>query len=181
MRQRLRGVNSVAEDLQGSLRDHMREVADNVVARLKESADLRAGVQVIGGGPGQLYNGQPTAHWYHFQVYKTAQETHQRVNFDEHHYFVRTRISEDHIPWLTFVVSFHHIGQELSGVMEITAFAEITYPGTEETASVTDQVKCMLKPFTVTHKDDAASVRNGFLDWANECFTLAVKTWGDVL
>ncbi len=181
IRQKLRGVNLVAESLQSSLRDHMRDLAQGVVARLNESANLHVGVQVISGGPDQLYNDQPTAHWYHYQVFKTAQETKQRVNFDEHHYFVRTRISGERIPWLTFVISFHHIGQELSGVMEITAFAEILYPRTEETASETAEVKCMLRPFTITHKDDVSSVRNGFLDWANECFTLAVKSWGDVL
>ncbi len=181
MRERLRGVNLVAQSLQESLQEHMRHLANNVTDQLNESADLHAGIQVIVGGPGQLYNGQPTAHWYHFQVFKTAQETNQRVNFLEDHYFVRTRISGEQIPWLTFVISFHHIGQELSGVMEITAFAEILYPRTEETASVTDQVKCMDKPFTITHKDEAGALRNKFLDWANECFTLAVKSWGDVL
>src|ERR1700686_1327856 len=181
IRQKLRGVDQVAESLQASLEDQMRNHAHGVVARVNESADLRAGVQVISGGPDQLYNEQPTEHWYHYQVFKTARETNQRVNFDEHHYFVRTRISGEEVPWLTFVISFHHIGQELSGVMEITAFAEILYPRTEETESVNDQVKCMLKSFTITHKDDASAVRNGFLDWANECFTLAVKSWGDVL
>ncbi len=181
IRQRLRRVNLVAENLQESLLEHMRDLAHNVVARLNESADLHAGIQVLGGGPDQPYNGQPTEHWYHFQVFKTAHETNQRVNFNENHYFVRTRISAEEIPWLTFVISFHHVGQELSGVMEITAFAEILYPRTEETASETDQVKCMDKPFTLTHNDDPADLRHKFLDWANECFTLAVKSWGDVL
>jgi Fic family protein len=181
MRVRLRSVNVVAESLQSSLRDHMRSLALGVVASLNESADLHAGIQVIPGGPGELYNDQPTEHWYHYQVFKTAQETNQRVNFDEHHYFVRTRISGEQIPWLTFVISFHHIGQELSGVMEITAFAEILYARTAETEAVTVPVKCMLKPFTITHKDEESSVRSGFLDWANECYTLAVKSWGDVL
>ena len=179
--QKLRGVNLVAEYLQGALREHMRDRGNNVTARLNSSANLRTGVQVICGGPDQLYNGNPTEHWYHFQVFKTAQETNQRVNFDEHHYFVRTRISGEEMPWLTFVISFHHIGQELSGVMEITAFAEILYPRTEETEAVTDQIKCMDKPFTITHTDEAVLIRNKFLEWANECFTLAVKSWGDML
>jgi hypothetical protein len=189
-------VDSLAEDLQGSLEEHMLDRANRVVSQLKESAGLRADVQVIRGGPGQLYHGLPTEHWYHFQVFKTAQETNQRVNFDEHHYFVRTRISGDEIPWLTFVISFHHIGQELSGVMEVTSFAEISYPRSEETSVVTDsgisgysgysgkpgfRVRCMDKPFTMTYKDDPALIRSGLLDWANECFTLAVKSWGDVL
>lgn len=179
IRQKLRQVDGVAESLQHFAQDHMRSLAEGVVSRLKESADL--GIQVICGGPGQLYNGKETAHWYHFQVVKTAQETSHRVNFDEHHYFVRTRLLGESIPWLTFVISFHHIGQELSGVMEITAFAEIFYQPTDENPSITDELKCMDKPFTITYNDDATAVRNGFFDWANECFTLAVKSWGDVL
>ncbi len=181
VRQQLRAVDSVAEDLQTSLLEHMRELAHSVVSQLAESAELRAGIQVIPGGPLHLYNGRPTEHWYHFQVFKTAQETKQRVNFDEHHYFVRTQISGEDIPWLTFVISFHHIGQELSGIIEVTAFAEILYPRTEETAAVTEEVGCMDKPFTMTHKDDSALLLPRFLDWASECFTLAVKSWGNVL
>jgi hypothetical protein len=180
-RQRLRRVNSVAEKLQDSLQDYMRSLAENVVSRLNDSAGVKPGIQVISGGPKQLYKDQPTEHWYHFQVVKTAQETYHRVNFNESHYFVRTRISGDDFPWLTFVISLHHIGEELSGVMEITAFAEILYPRTEENPSVTDEVKCMDKPFTITYADDDGAVRNGFLDWANECFTIAVKAWGDIL
>jgi hypothetical protein len=181
IRQSLRRVNFVAENLQTTLQDYMRSLAQNVVSRLNDTAGLRAGIQVISGGPSHTYNDQPTEHWYHFQVVKTAQETYHRVNFNESHYFVRTRISGDEFPWLTFVISFHHIGEELSGVMEITAFAEILYPRTEENPSVTDEVKCMDKPFTITYGDDDTAVRNGFLDWANECFTIAVKAWGDVL
>jgi hypothetical protein len=159
----------------------MIELSNGVVSQLRATVDLQAGIQVITGGPGQLYNGGPTEHWYHYQVFKTAIETNQRVNFDEHHYFVRTRISGEQIPWLTFVVSFHHVGQELSGVMEATAFAEILYPRTEETESVIQPVRCMDKPFTMTNKDEAAVIRPALIDWATECFTLAVKSWGDVL
>jgi len=181
VRERLRRVDVVAESLQRTLHDHMRSLAEDVVERLNANADLNAGIQVISGGPHHYYNGQPTEHWYHFQVVKTAQETSHRVNFNEHHYFIRTRISGPDIPWLTFVISFHHIGQELSGVMEITAFAEIFYPSTEEDPAITDQVQCMDKPFTITHEDEDSAVSNGLLSWANEAFTLAVKSWGDVL
>lgn len=181
IRQKLRGVNSVAESLQESADEYMRSLAENVVSKLRETADLRLGIQVIRGGPGQLYNDQPTEHWYHFQIIGTAQETNHRINFDESHYFVRTRLSGADIPWLTFVISFHHIGQELSGVMEVTTFAEIFYQATEDDPQHTSPVKCMDKPFTITYKDDAATIRNSFFDWANECFTFAVKTWGDVL
>lgn len=181
VRQKLRNVNTVAEGLQNFVREYMDALAQNVSTRLSEAANLRVGKQVICGGPNQPYNDQPTGHWYHHQVNKTAQETSHKVNFDESHYFVRTRLSGESIPWLTFVISFHHIGDELSGVMEVTAFAEISYPATGEDPAITDQIKCMDKPFTITYQDDPELVRSSFLDWANEGFTLAVKEWGDVL
>ena len=179
--QKLRNVNTIAEKLQGFAEAYMRSLAQDVATQVSESAGLVVRTQVIRGGPHQLYNYQPTEHWYHFQVTKTAQETNNKINFNESHYFVRTRLSGDSFPWLTFVLSLHHVGQELSGVMEITAFAEIFYPPAGEDPANTDQVKSMDKPFTITYQDNADAVRVSFLDWANECFTLAVTKWGDVL
>ena len=179
--ERLRQVDTVARGLQSVLVDQMRSLAQTVVRKINESADLHIGIQVLPGGPDQAYLENPTEHWYHFQVVKSAQETNHRVNFNEHHFFVRTRLSEEGIPWLTFVTSFHHIGEELSGVMEITSFAEISFPRTEEEAARVDQIRCMDKPFTITNRDDPNTLRNRFLGWATECFSVAVKQWGDIL
>ena len=82
---------------------------------------------------------------------------------------------------MTFVVSFHHVGQELSGVMEVTAFAEISYPTSDEELSKTNQIKCMERPFTITYKDRADLLKAGLLDWASEAFAIAVMQWGDIL
>ena len=179
--QKLRRVNVVAENLQKSLEAHLLSLANNVRNKLNATGDIGIGVQVIPGGPDQLSRGKPTEHWYDFQVITTAQETNQHVNFDEHHYFVRARLSAEGLPWLTFVVSFHHVGQELSGVMEVTAFAEISSPLTDEEVSKSKQIKCMDRPFTITYKDEADSLKTGLLDWASEAFAIAVKQWGDVL
>lgn len=179
--QRLRHVDVLAANLQMNVLDHMRNIAQSVTTRLRETGGVFVGMQVIPGGPEHPYNGQPTEHWYHFQVARTAREANQRVNFNEHHYFVRTRLSADGVPWLTFVISFHHVGQELSGVMEVTAFAEILYPQTEDEPSRTEQLVVMDKPFTLTYRDEVSALQNRLLDWANEGFTLAVKMWGDVL
>jgi Fic family protein len=179
--QRLRQVNVVAANLQVTALEHMRIVAQSVATRLRETGGVFVGVQVIPGGPENPNNGKPTEHWYHFQVARTAREANQKVNFNEHHYFVRTRLSAEEVPWLTFVISFHHVGQELSGIMEVTAFAEILYPQTEDEASRTEHLVVMDKPFTLTYRDEVTALQNRLLDWANECFTLAVKMWGDVL
>lgn len=179
--ERLRCVNTVAQNLQTVLIEHLKSLAHKVIQQINDSADLHIGIQVLAGGPDQTHQGKPTEHWYHFQVIKSAQETNHRVNFNEHHYFVRTRLSAEGIPWLSYVISFHHIGEELSGVMEITSFAEISFPRTEEETNRVDQIKCMDKPFTITNRDDTGSLQNRFLSWATECFSIAVKQWGDIL
>jgi fido (protein-threonine AMPylation protein) len=182
--QQLRNVNSIAESLQKSAEDYVRSLAQKVVSRL-EGTGLSLGFQVLKGGPAFLHNNKPTGHWYRYQVTRSAQEARHRVNFDENHYFVRTRLSAEDIPWLTFVISFHHIGTELSGVMDITAFAEISYASAETEAVKpdvkSDLIKCMDRPFAITYRDDADAVRDKFLDWVNEAFTVAIRHWADVL
>jgi hypothetical protein len=178
---RLRHVNNIAFVLQSETEQHLRTLAQNVRSKLNSTNDLGIGVQVMKGGPDQPYQGKPTQHWYHFQVVTTAQQTKQRVNFEENHYFVRARLSAEGVPWLTYVVSFHHVGQELSGVMEATAFAEISFPQSDEELSKTGQIDCMVRPFTITYKDDAEQLKTRLLEWVSETFVVAVKQWGDVL
>ena len=177
---KLRHVNDVAAILQKAVDQHLLTLAQNVRYTLNSTGNLGIGVQVMSGGPEQMYQGKPTAHWYHFQVVTTAQQTSQRVNFEEDHYFVRARLSAEGVPWLTFVVSFHHIGQELSGVMEVTAFAEVSFPSSDEEMSKTNKVQCMDRPFTITYKDNAEAVKNRLLDWVSETFVIAVKQLGDI-
>ena len=135
---------------------------------------------MLPGGPKNPYNGKPTEHWYHYQVARTVHQANQRANFEEHHYFVRVRLSGE-LPWLDFVVSFHHVGQELSGVMEVTAFCEISYPASDEDQPKTGPIQCMDKPFTITYQDDPNKILPRLLEWVNESFAIAVKKWGDIL
>lgn len=178
---KLRKVNEVAKHLQDAALQHMEQLALEVRTKLNSAAELGLGIQVIPGGPGYSYRDNPTAHWYHFQVVKSAQESNQKVNFDEDHYFVRTRLSGDEIPWLTHVISFHHVGQDLTGVMEATAFAEVTYRDSDEDTQKTEHLPCMDKPFTITYQDNANDHTEQFLQWADECFALAVRSWGELL
>ena len=55
---------------------------------------------------------------------KSANETKKFANFEEDHYFIKAsfRVERER---LVFVASFHHVGRELSGIMEATAFARL--------------------------------------------------------
>ena len=63
----------------------------------------------------------------------------------------------------------------------MTAFAEVSFPSSDEETSKTNQVQCMDRPFTITYKDNAESVKNRLLNWVSETFVIAVKQWGDIL
>ncbi|MGH9782995.1 MAG: hypothetical protein ACRD88_02315, partial [Terriglobia bacterium] len=178
---RLRKVNEVAEVLQTEIQGHLLYTLNDVNKRIEQMGDLDIGVQVLPGGPGKFYNGQPTEHWYRRQVIETARQANHRVNFEEHHYFVRGRLSSEGIPWLTYVVSFHHVGEELSGIMEVTAFAYISNPSSDEESPRSNPIQCMDKPFTFTFKDDPKQIKQSMIEWVDESFTLALKEWGEVV
>jgi hypothetical protein len=75
------------------------------------------------------------------------------VNFDETHYFIKgsIRAGREH---LIFVISFHHVGRELSGIMEATAFARLeSYEHSDERELVSDDFSpTSLEPFVITWK-----------------------------
>ena len=174
-------VNEVADVLQAEVRKYLLDMLNDVNKRIEQKGDLDIGVQVLLGGPGQLHKGQPTEHWYRRQVIETARQANQRVNFEQHHYFVRGRLSSEGIPWLTYVVSFHHVGEKLSGVMEVTAFAYISNPLSDEESPRSNPIQCMDRPFTITFKDNPNEIKQGLLEWVHESFALALKEWGEVV
>lgn len=179
-KKKLRSVDGIAEALQEHAAKHLRATAQQVRQRLNLAGGLDIeNPQVLLGGPNRMSNSKPTEHWYHYQVSQTAQQAKQRANFNEHHYFVRVRLSSGELPWLDYIVSFHHVGQELSGVMEVTAFAEVSYPEEEESKS--RSVQCMDRPFTITYQDKPEAIQSRLVEWVNETFTIAVKNWGDIL
>jgi Fic family protein len=177
--QKLRGVNTVAERLQQFLREHLASVTETVKGRLNAEGGLHLGLQVVIGGPNILISEQPTEHWYRFQVIKAVEDLKHFIKFDENRYFVRVRLSEQDTAWLTFVVSFHHVGHELSGLMAAVAFAEFHHQSEEEAQP--EFVKCMDQPFTFTYKDSADSLRYRLFDWADDCLAAAISKWGNLL
>jgi len=86
------------------------------------------------GGPDR-----ENAHWYKFEVVQSAKEAGKFANFAEDHYFIRGSIR---VNWerLIFVVSFHHVGREPTGIMEATAFSKLeSYEGSEDRESVSER------------------------------------------
>ena len=117
------------------------------------------------------------AHYYRWQIVESAQQAGQWANLEEESRWVRVLV-EDSTTRLRVVLSFHHIGRQLSGVAEVTAIADLEAmsPGSAERRS---SVQCMVKPFSITWRDDPKKERERFEVWLEECLLIALREWSD--
>lgn len=172
--QQLRQVNNVAK----ALRDHAASVVDRGLRTLEQTlsvVDDDARGFVNPGGPDK-YN----EHWYKFDVIQSVKSSGKWVNFDEDHYFVKASIRVQNVR-LVFVTSLHHIGRELSGVMEATAFAQLESfdSQTADHAAARHYVVCSLEPFVIASNTDVAEVTPLFDQWLDSALAIAFKEFGD--
>ena len=174
----LRSVNTVGVALQERAEALLTERSRQIASRLRE-AGRALDCQVITGGPGDK------EHWYRWQIEQTASNARHWANFNEDRFFVRLTLTPDqvmHQPYLVFVVSLHHTGRQLSGIMAATAFALIAH----RDDSVSDQVEegefpsfmdCTLEPFKFTWESDADDLLPRLKEWTDLCLTIALREW----
>ena len=134
-------------------------------------------IQMTDGGPERQ-----NAHWYKHEVVKSANQAGKYANFEENHYFTKASIRVDR-ERLVFVASFHHIGRELSGLMEATAFAQLTaYEQSEDREQVLqDFFLCSLEPFVFTYRTEEEEIEAAFDNWLDAAIAVAIKEFGDRL
>ena len=179
---RLRGVNEVARALQGVGWIYLEERAGQFRQTLAD-AGLAVACAVDQGSP------EDKGHWYRRQVVKTAQDAQHWANLEEDRFFLRLVVNPEAgsgIPRLTFVVSLHHVGRQLTGAMAATAFAEISSVQTvqEEDAEepvAPDFLICTIDPFTFTHRDDAVGASERFVAWIEGPMSVALRYWGEFI
>ncbi len=171
----LRHVNSVALELRATARSILEQSVAEMESTLDEVGEPR--ISIRDGGPDR-----ENAHWYKFEVIQSAKDAGKFANFSEDHYFIRTSIRVNR-ERLTFVVSFHHVGRELTGIMEATAFSKLeSYEGSEDRESVTERFSlCSVEPFVFTHKTQVIEIADAFGKWLDAAFAVAVKEYGDRL
>jgi hypothetical protein len=171
----LRTVNDVAVALRARARKVVEYALNQLKVPVSEIADPQ--IRVIEGGPDR-----DNAHWYKFEVVKSANEVGKYANFTEAHYFLKATIRAER-ERLVFVVSFHHVGRELSGVMEVTAFAKLeSFEGSEDRESVSqDFFLCSLEPVVFTHKTREQDIGEFFARWLDGALAVAFKEYGDRL
>ena len=119
-------------------------------------------------------------HWYRFDVFQSAKTFGKWVNVDEDHYFVKGTIRVQNIR-LVFVASLHHIGRELSGVMEATAFAWLeSFDAADEHEPTAKQYFLVsLEPFVISWNTDPNDVMPLFEQWLDSALAVAFKEFSD--
>ena len=171
----LRSVNLLAQALRARAREQLQKAFDE----LSEPASSIAHPQInIGDGGPDRQN----AHWYRYEVITSAKETGKFANFSEDHYFVKAsiRVGEER---LVFVTSFHHVGRELSGIMEATSFARLeSYEDSDDHEYVSqDFFICSVEPFVFTYKTGEQEIAQAFDRWLDTAIAVAFKEFGDRL
>ena len=183
--EQMRSVNGTALALRKTANEYL-DVKSQEVRNSLESGGIFVEPMVFEGGPDNF-----NEHWYHNQVLNTANASQHWVNLNELRYFVRLALNptvREEMPRLIFVISLHHTGRRLTGIMAATAFAEIEYYGEEisngSTQSAGSSVNstfhnCAINPFTFTWNDSPETISERFIRWAEECFIVALRYWMD--
>lgn len=171
----LRRVNAVAIAL--------RTRAHNLIEQ--SFNELRTPLSQVGEPEIRLTDGGPergNAHYYRFEVGTSAKQAGKFANLSEDHYFVKASIRFER-ERLVFVTSFHHVGRELSGIMEATAFSQLeSFENSDDRESVSeDFFICSLEPFVFTYKTKEEDITNAFSAWLDRALAVAIKEYGDRL
>jgi Fic family protein len=171
----LRQVNSVALELRARARALLEQSFAEFDSTLREVGQPE--IRILDGGPDR-----GNGHWYRFEVVQSAKDAGKFANFDENHYFIRgsIRVNRER---LSFVVSFHHVGRELTGIMEATAFSKLeSYEDSEDRESVSERFSlCSVEPFVFTYNTKLEEIEDAFARWLDAALAVALKEYGDRL
>jgi hypothetical protein len=134
-------------------------------------------INMMDGGPDR-----GNAHWYRFEVGQSATSGGKFANFSEEHFFVKASVRVDR-ERLVFVTSFHHVGRELSGIMEATAFSRLeSFEDSDDREYASqDFFVCSLEPFVFTYKTSEQDIVDAFGRWLDAAIAVAFKEYGDRL
>ena len=178
----MRSVNIIAETLRDRSVELLAQLAEQVSSSLRQAGSV-VSPHVLKGGP------QEREYWYRHQVAETANNAGHRVNFSESRFFVRLTLnpsSAARLPRLIFVVSLHHTGWQLSGIMAATAFALIEHYYDDVSEQAEERVPphfidCTLDPFLFDSANDADALLPGFQEWIELRLSIALRQWGQYL
>ena len=175
----LRSVNRVASSLRETAKTYLQSQADPIRQQLSE-AGLAVDCVTDVGGPDNNKE-----HRYRAQVVQTARDARHWANLNEDRVFIKLSINPENqsgIPRLIFVISLHHVGRQLTGIMAATAFAQIVKvqdPSMEDSEEPSDPdfYNCTVDSFTFTWDGDVETVAPRFTTWIETPLSIALRHW----
>ena len=185
-RQQLRQVDDVLHRLSAIAQEHIQQELQSFVEEMR-TGDFSPGLPRVTRGGSFGFTG----HFYRDQVRDMARQAKEWANFNEQAWWVRAIVIEK-ITRLRFLLSFHHIGRDLTGIAEVTALGEWTYQALADPQPTDEQlqlkgpdnrqIKCMPEgSFTVTWVDDPDQLATRFRSWLTACLVVALRDWADTL
>ena len=170
----LRRVNTVASELRAQAERIVRNSLDELEPTLVQLGAPNQ--QVMLGGPEEK-----NSYWYQYEVVQSANELQSFANLAEDHYFVLglTRVKNVR---MTFLVSFHHVGRELSGIMEAIAISQLSFDERQDEARTNERFAlCSTEPFAFSHLSKAPALAAPFAQWLDAALAVAIKEFADRL
>jgi len=172
-------VNDRALALRRIANTFILDKMEDLTEELKKAAprDRSVSLTVFDGGPEN-----ERSHWYRNDVILTAQAAKQFANFDQSHFFTQATIKLGGGK-LKFVVSFHHVGLILNGIMEATAFAKLQFNDDPDDRESAGEVflPCSIEPFAFTYLTEISHVESAFSSWLDASLAVGLKEFGDRL
>jgi len=171
----LLGVNEKAT----ALRDLAHSFISTKLENLRDAVPTNRATSILvtDGGPEN-----DKSHYYRNEVIKTAQAAQKFANFDQNHYFIQgsIKLGGDR---LKFIVSFHHVGVVLNGIMEATAFAKLQFDDDPEDRDSSGGafLQCSMEPFAFTYRTNITDVTSAFMNWLDASLAVGLKEYGDRL
>ena len=156
----LRHANSIAEELRG--------IAEKTVAR--SLAELESALRQLGAPVTEMNPNQPLP-WFKEEVRRVASEAQKFANLSEDHSAVSGLISIK-LESLKFIVSLHHVGRSLTGIMEAMAYSE----GPSERLTPRSA-----EPFVFTHLSQLPDLEAPFAQWLDAALAVAINEFADRL
>ena len=178
----MRSVNDLAYVLRNNAISDLTSRSDQICQSFNQAGMTANRIIDFGGPDCQEY-------WYRAEVIQTAWEAQYWVNLNEARFFAKLSINPEEqfrTPRLVFVISLHHVGQQLTGIMAATAFAQIKRFGEPDLIELSEHTSpdfrnCTVDPFTFTWQDDAESVSPRFIAWVEERLSIALRHWSEFI
>ena len=174
---RMRSVNEVANILSNTAASKLEFWADQICQPVGEAGVLmeRQVERVDRGFVGEQDYPEAT---------RKLTQARYEVNRNESSFYVRLTITpaeHSQVPSFIFVISLHHVGAQLTGVMAASTFGEINHStelnlqGPEEWSEYYFQEG--VDPFTFTWQDNSELVVPRFITWVEKQFKGALSNW----